>query len=56
MRANVLHLHRDRAFPRARVGETEVELTLGTSGRDQIEAVKRHLAEAGYHVEEITHA
>jgi threonine dehydratase len=53
-RANVLHIHHDRAFSRARLGETEVELTLETSGREQIEAVKRHLAEAGYIVEEIS--
>jgi threonine dehydratase len=52
-RANVLHIHHDRAFARARVGESEVELTLETSGRDQIEAIKRHLAQAGYPVEEI---
>ena len=53
-RANVLHIHHDRAFSRARVGETEVELTLETSGREQIEAIKRHLAQAGYVVEEVT--
>ena len=53
MRANVLHILHDRAFSRARLGQTEVELTLETSGRDQIDAVKRHLAEAGYAVHEI---
>ena len=53
-RANVLHIHHDRAFSRARVGETEVELTLETSGREQIEAIKRHLAQVGYVVEEVT--
>ncbi|HET6365981.1 MAG TPA: threonine ammonia-lyase [Pseudomonadales bacterium] len=53
MRANVLHILHDRAFSRARLGETEVELTLETSGREQIEAVKRHLAAAGYAVHEI---
>jgi threonine dehydratase len=53
-RANVLHIQHDRAFARARVGESEVELTLETSGRDQIEAIKRHLAQAGYIVEEVT--
>jgi hypothetical protein len=36
------------------VGETEVELTLETSGREQIEAIKRHLAQVGYVVEEVT--
>jgi threonine dehydratase len=54
MRANVLHILHDRAFSRARLGETEVELTLETSGREQIEAVKRHLTVAGYTVAEVT--
>jgi threonine dehydratase len=53
MRANVLHILHDRAFSRGRLGETEVELTLETSGRQQIEAVKQHLAAAGYVVHEI---
>jgi threonine dehydratase len=53
-RANVLHIEHDRAFSRAPVGETEVELTLETSGREQIDAIKRHLVEAGYAVEEVT--
>jgi threonine dehydratase len=52
-RANVLGIEHDRAFSRAPVGDSEVELTLETSGREQIEAIKRHLAEAGYAVEEI---
>jgi len=52
-RANVLHIHHDRAFSRARVGESAVELTLETSGREQIESIKRHLADAGYVVEEM---
>jgi len=52
-RANVLHIHHDRAFSRARVGESEVELTLETSGREQIETIKRHLADAGYAAEEV---
>jgi threonine dehydratase len=52
-RANVLHINHDRAFSRARLGETEVEITLETSGRDHIEAVKRHLLAAGYTVEEV---
>ena len=54
MRANVLHILHDRAFSRARLSETEVELTLETSGREQIEAVKRHLTAAGYTVAEVT--
>ncbi|HKZ05954.1 MAG TPA: threonine ammonia-lyase [Methylomirabilota bacterium] len=53
IRANVLHILHDRAFSRARLGETEVELTLETTGREHIDAVKRHLTEAGYAVHEI---
>ena len=49
-RANVLHIGHDRAFSRARLGETEVELTLETSGRDHINAILRHLLAAGYTV------
>ena len=52
-RANVLHISHDRAFSHARIGETEVEMTLETSGREQIEAVKRRLSDAGYHVREV---
>ncbi len=52
-RANVLHISHDRAFSHARIGETEVEMTLETSGREQIEAVKRRLGEAGYRVREV---
>jgi threonine dehydratase len=52
-RANILHIVHDRAFSRARIGETEVELTLETSGREQIEAVMRRIRDAGYRVEEV---
>ncbi|MGH7368781.1 MAG: threonine ammonia-lyase [Candidatus Rokuibacteriota bacterium] len=52
-RANVLRIEHDRAFSRAPVGDSEVELTLETSGPPQIDAIKRHLAEAGYAVEEV---
>jgi threonine dehydratase len=52
-RANILHIEHDRAFARTPVGETQVQLTLETSGREQIEAIKRHLAQAGYVVEEV---
>ncbi len=51
-RANILRIEHDRAFSRGAVGETEVELTLETSGRAQIEALTRRLVEAGYLVEE----
>lgn len=52
-RANILHIEHDRAFSRgATIDETEVELTLETSGRDQIEQLKARLEAAGYRVEE----
>jgi threonine dehydratase len=52
-RANILHILHDRAFsPHAGIGQTEVELTLETSGPEQIAAVKRRLESAGYRVEE----
>ena len=51
-RANILHIEHERAFSRAAIGESRVELTLETSGREQIEIVKRRLIESGYPVEE----
>jgi threonine dehydratase len=52
-RANVVAIEHDRAFARrVAVGETEVELTLETSGNPQIAALKRRLESAGYRVEE----
>ncbi len=51
-RANILHIEHDRAFSRGAIGETEVELTLETSGRAQIDALKQRLEAAGYRVEE----
>ncbi len=52
-RANVLRIEHDRAFSRAPVGDSEVELTLETSGPEQIGVIKRELTEAGYAVEEV---
>ncbi len=51
-RANILHIEHDRAFSRAAIGESKVELTLETAGREQIDAVKQRLVESGYGVEE----
>ncbi len=51
-RANILHIQHDRAFSAAPVGDTEVELTLETSGRAQIERILARLAEAGYRAQE----
>ncbi len=51
-RANILHIEHDRAFSRAGIGESEVELTLETSGREQIDEIKTRLSNAGYRVED----
>jgi threonine dehydratase len=51
-RANVLDIGHNRAFTTARISDTEVVLTLETSGREQIEAVVAALRGAGYQVAE----
>jgi threonine dehydratase len=51
-RVNILQIEHDRAFSRQTIGSTEVELTLETSGRKQIDALKQRLESAGYAVEE----
>jgi len=52
-RANVVHIEHDRAFARwTAIGETEVALTLETSGRDHVERLLERLRAAGYRVEE----
>jgi threonine dehydratase len=52
-RANVVHIEHDRAFARwTAIGETEVALTLETSGRDQVERLLARLRAAGYRVAE----
>jgi len=53
-RANILDIGHNRAFTAARIGETEVVLTLETSGREQIDAVVAALRAAGYQVAEVT--
>ena len=47
-RANILAIEHDRAFSTARVGESEVKLTLETSGPAQIDALMARLREAGH--------
>jgi threonine dehydratase len=49
---NILQIEHDRAFSRQAIGATEVALTLETSGRKQIDALKQRLEAAGYAVEE----
>jgi threonine dehydratase len=52
-RANIVHIEHDRAFARlAAIGETEVELTLETTGREHIDTLKARLTAAGYRVAE----
>jgi len=51
-RANILQIEHDRAFSHQPIGSTEVELTLETSGRKHIDAIKQRLESAGYSVEE----
>jgi len=52
-RANIVRIELDRPFSRrAEIGETEVELTLETAGRAQIDAIKQRLVEAGYRVDQ----
>jgi len=51
-RANIVQIEHDRAFSRQAIGVSEVELTLETSGRKQIDALKGRLEAAGYAVEE----
>jgi threonine dehydratase len=52
-RANVVHIEHDRAFARwTAIGETEVALTLETSGLDHVERLLTRLRAAGYRVDE----
>jgi len=51
-RANILHIEHNRAFSQAPIGDTEVQLTLETSGRAQIERLLTRLEAAGYRAEE----
>ena len=51
-RANILDIGHDRGFGKAAIGQTEVVLTLETSGREQIEVVVAVVRAAGYEVAE----
>jgi threonine dehydratase len=53
-RANILEIGHNRAFTAARIGESEVVLTLETWGPEQIEAVVGALRAANYQVDEVT--
>ncbi len=49
-RANILEIDHHRAFASAEIGETEVELTLETTGQEHIRRMIDVLANAGYRV------
>lgn len=51
--ANILEIGHNRAFTPARIGETEVVLTLETSGREQVETIMQGLQAASYEVQEL---
>jgi threonine dehydratase len=53
-RANVLDIGHNRAFTTGSIGQTEVVLTLETSGREHIEAILNAVRAAGYTVDELT--
>lgn len=46
--ANVIEIHHDRAFGKSTFGDTEVELTLETRGREHVEDLIAGLQRAGY--------
>jgi threonine dehydratase len=53
-RANVLDLQHNRAFATAAIGQSEVVLTLETSGREQIDLVIAAVRAAGFPVTEVS--
>lgn len=50
---NVLEVYHDRAFSNSGFGETEVELTLETRGREHVEELRAGLERAGYRTIEL---
>jgi threonine dehydratase len=54
-RANIVDIEHHRAFSQAEIGNTEVELTLETSGRPHIERLRERLAADGYRAVERPH-
>jgi threonine dehydratase len=54
-RANIVHIEHNRAFSRAAIGNTEVDLTLETSGRPHVERLRERLAVEGYRAVERQH-
>ncbi len=54
-RANIVHIEHNRAFSQAAIGNTEVDLTLETSGRPHVERLRERLAADGYRTIERQH-
>jgi len=54
-RANIVHIEHNRAFSQAAIGNTEVDLTLETSGRPHVERLQQRLAADGYRAVERQH-
>ncbi|MGH7307815.1 MAG: threonine ammonia-lyase [Candidatus Rokuibacteriota bacterium] len=54
-RANIVHIEHNRAFSQAAIGNTEVDLTLETSGRPHVERLRKRLAADGYRTVERQH-
>ena len=50
LQANILEIYHNRAFSKADLAETEVELTLETKGTDHIEQIGARLRKKGYTV------
>ena len=50
LQANVLEIYHNRAFSKADIAETDVELTLETKGEAHIEQIMGRLKKKGYTV------
>jgi threonine dehydratase len=53
-RANIIEIEHNRAFSKVDLGETAVDATLETRGKDHIEALEKALHSAGYESERLS--
>jgi threonine dehydratase len=53
-RANILRIEHDRAYHGVLLGQTMVEMTLETRGREHLDELVSRLEEAGYTFERVT--
>ena len=53
-RANIIEIEHNRAFSKVDLGETAVDVTLETRGKDHIEALENALRSAGYESERLS--